>query len=70
MPAPLIFALARLMRWAIVGSDTRKARAISGVVRPPNRRKGERHLGGLRQGGMAAGEDEPEAVVLHGKLLV
>ena len=32
--------------------------------------KGERDLGRRRQRGMAAGEDEPEAVVLHGKLLV
>ena len=30
--------LARTMRWAIVGSGTRKARAISAVVRPPSRR--------------------------------
>ena len=30
--------LARTMRWAIVGSGTRKARAISSVVRPPSRR--------------------------------
>ena len=26
------------MRWAMVGSGTRKARAISSVVRPPSRR--------------------------------
>ena len=30
--------MARTMRWAIVGSGTRKARAISSVVRPPSRR--------------------------------
>ena len=30
--------LARTMRWAIVGSGTRNARAISAVVRPPSRR--------------------------------
>ena len=30
--------LARTMRWAIVGSGTRNARAISSVVRPPSRR--------------------------------
>ena len=30
--------LARTMRWAMVGSGTRNARAISSVVRPPSRR--------------------------------
>ena len=30
--------LARTIRWATVGSGTRKARAISSVVRPPSRR--------------------------------
>ena len=30
--------LARTTRWATVASGTRKARAISGVLRPPNRR--------------------------------
>src|SRR6266436_7038431 len=31
--------LARTMRWATVGSATRKARAISSVVRPPSKRR-------------------------------
>src|ERR1700733_698271 len=31
--------LARTMRWAMVGSGVRKARAISSVVRPPRRRR-------------------------------
>src|SRR5580704_11719612 len=31
--------LARTMRWAMVGSGVRKARAISGVVRPPRSRR-------------------------------
>src|SRR5229473_639844 len=31
--------LARTMRWATVGSGTRKARAISSVVRPPSKRR-------------------------------
>ena len=35
MPASRIFRLARTIRWASVASGTRKARAISGVVRPP-----------------------------------
>ncbi len=37
-PAALIAALARLMRCAIVASGTRKALAISAVVRPPTAR--------------------------------
>ena len=39
MPASRIFFLARTSRWASVGSGTRKARAISGVVRPPSVRR-------------------------------
>src|SRR5688500_16962975 len=38
MFAALIFALARVMRWAIVVSATRKARAISATVSPPSMR--------------------------------
>ncbi|SKU39706.1 Uncharacterised protein [Mycobacteroides abscessus subsp. abscessus] len=38
MPAAAIFFLARVMRAAMVDSDTRYAPAISGVVRPPSRR--------------------------------
>ena len=36
MPASRIFRFARTSRWASVGSGTRKARAISGVERPPS----------------------------------
>ena len=36
MPAALILCFARTSRCAIVGSGTRKARAISAVVRPPS----------------------------------
>ncbi len=36
MPASRILRLARTRRWARVGSGTRNARAISGVVRPPS----------------------------------
>src|SRR5438034_757674 len=39
MCAALIFALARAIRRAIVVSCIRKARAISGTVRPPSRRR-------------------------------
>ena len=39
MPASRIFFLARTSRWASVGSGTRNARAISGVVRPPSVRR-------------------------------
>src|SRR5580700_6151425 len=38
MPASLILALARTSRWAMVGSGTRNARAISAVVSPPSSR--------------------------------
>ncbi len=37
-PAARIWALARLIRWAIVASGTRNARAIWAVVRPPTAR--------------------------------
>ncbi len=39
MPASRIFFLARTSRWASVGSGTRNARAISGVVSPPSVRR-------------------------------
>src|SRR5439155_1788628 len=39
MPASLIFRLARTSRWAMVGSEDRKARAISRVVSPPRVRR-------------------------------
>ena len=38
-PLVLMRCLARLIRWAIVASGTRKARAISAVVRPPTARR-------------------------------
>ena len=37
-PARARVRLARTMRWATVGSGTRKARAISSVVSPPSSR--------------------------------
>src|SRR6266508_160782 len=39
MPASRIFRLALTRRWAMVGSGTRKARAISGVDSPPSVRR-------------------------------
>src|SRR5438876_1039822 len=39
IPASLILRLARTSRWAIVGSGTRNARAISPVDRPPRVRR-------------------------------
>src|SRR5712691_794164 len=39
MPASRIFRLARTSRWAMVGSEERKARAISRVVSPPSVRR-------------------------------
>ena len=38
MPETVICPFARLIRWAIVASETRKALAISAVVRPPTAR--------------------------------
>src|ERR1700678_3916848 len=40
MPASLMLALARTIRWAMVGSGTRNACAIWGVVSPPSSRTG------------------------------
>src|SRR6185369_4176260 len=54
--------LARTMRWAIVASGTRKARAISSVRRPPSR-QGQRDARIHRQDGVAADEDQPQEVV-------
>ena len=51
MAASRIFALARTMRWAMVASGTTKARAISGVERPPSRRS----VSATRAAGASAG---------------
>ena len=55
--------LARTMRCATVGSGTRKARAISSVVRPPSRRKRQRHARLRREHRMTGGEHEAQQVV-------
>ena len=55
--------MARTSRWASVGSGTRKARAISGVVEPAERPQRQRDLGVERQGRVAAREDQPQPVV-------
>src|SRR5512132_1932691 len=51
MLAALILRFARTRRWAIVGSVTRKARAISGVARPPR----VRSVSATRASGARAG---------------
>ena len=51
MPASAILRLARTIRWAIAGSATRNARAISAVVRPPS----DRSVSATRAGGASAG---------------
>ena len=51
MLAALILRFARTRRWAIVGSVTRKARAISGVARPPR----VRSVSATRASGASAG---------------
>ena len=63
MPASRIFCLARTSRWASVGSGTRKARAISGVVRPPSVRSVSATARLRRERRVAAREDQPQLVV-------
>ena len=55
--------LARTMRWAMVGSGTRKARAISSVVEPAEQPQRQRDAGLGRQDRMAGGEDQPQQIV-------
>ena len=55
--------LARLIRWAIVASGTRKALAISAVVRPPIARNVSA-IADAPQGRMAAHEEQDERVIL------
>ncbi len=61
--------MARTRRWAIVGSGTRNARAISGVVSPTSVRNVERDLRVARQRGMTAREDQPQAIVFDATVL-
>ena len=51
------------MRWAMVGSGTRNARAISSVVRPPSRRSVSATRASRGEHRMAGGEDEAQQVV-------
>jgi hypothetical protein len=55
--------LARLIRCAIVASGTKKASAISRVAQAADRAQRERHLGGWREVGVAAAEEQEEGVV-------
>ena len=57
--------LARTIRWATVPSETRNARAISGVDRPPSRRSVSATRASRREHRMAGHEDQPEDVVGH-----
>src|SRR5688572_2863050 len=76
MRASAILRFARTIRLPMVGSATRKARAISPVVMPPERAQRERRARRHLQRGMAAGEDQPQpivddrALVVHRWLLV
>src|SRR3954464_10755602 len=76
MPAWRILAFARTRRLAIVGSGTRKARAISAVVSPARVRRvratrassgspGGQARGREGEGGVAEGEDQPQPVVVN-----
>ncbi len=51
------------MRWAIVASGSRKARAISSVVRPQIILQRQRRASLARQARMAGGEDQPQQFV-------
>ena len=55
--------LARTMRCAMVGSATRKARAISSVVRPPISRRVSATRASVAKHRMAGGEDQAQQVV-------
>ena len=64
-PRRLDRCLARLMRWAIVASGTRKARAISAVVRPPTARRVSASCDGRRERRVAAQEEQRQRVVVR-----
>ena len=57
------------MRWAMVGSGTRKARAISGVERPPSSRSVKATWASGASAGWQQVNIEPESIVLHGGFL-
>ena len=63
MPAAAIFALARVIRCAIAGSEIRNARATSAVVSPPSARSVSPTRASGRQRRMADGEDQPQPLV-------
>ena len=58
--------LARTIRWAIVGSGTRNARAISSVVSPPSSRSVSATRASRGQHGMAGDEHQAQQVVADG----
>ena len=63
MRAAAIFFLARVIRAAIVASLTRKARATSAVVSPHTSRSVSATWASVAERRVAAGEDQPQAVV-------
>ena len=62
-PAVWMRCFARLIRWAIVASGTRKRAAISAVVSPPTARSVSADLRGRRQRRVAAQEQQRQGVV-------
>ena len=62
-PASASVRFARTMRWATVGSGTRKARAISSVVRPAKQAERERDARLGRQDRVTGDEHQPQEVV-------
>ena len=69
MPAARILAFARTSRCAIVGSATRNARAISGVVSPPSVRRVSATCASSGERRVAAREDQLQPLVLEGRLV-
>ncbi len=55
--------LARTMRWAMVGTGVRKARATSSVRQAADQLEGQRRARVRRQDRVAGHEDQPEQVV-------
>ena len=70
MPASRILALARTSRWAIVGSATRKAAAISAVVSPPSRRSVRATRASMARAGWQHVKIRRSRSSRHGTLLV
>ena len=70
MRAVRMVRLARTSRWAMVGSGTRKARAMAGVWMPATVRSVRATRASDGQQRVTAGEDEPQPVIGDGSRIV